>query len=176
MRFDGFLYSTDVAGESSDGRDNNANEIEILSYSLRIFRNDTLSQNNGNPILATHGVLTVIKYVDVATPALAKLLYTNKRVDEMTLIVRGMMTPNAAAAAVDDELLKITIKKVLPTRIHHVGNPRLHLFGRDLETARPIPSGSVLECGPLEEVDLHYFQSVKWESGNTQYTWNDPDH
>ena len=57
------------------------------------------------------------------------------------------------------EYLQVKLGTVHITRVHLVGDPALHYFGR--ATNFPIVAGSVLEMGPIEEIDLTY-QTIEW--------------
>ena len=87
MAFDGFLFLTDIEGESQD--DAHANEIDILSWSWGMTQSGSMGKAGGGGVGKVNiQDLSVTKHVDKATPNLMKYCAKGDPIKEGKLIIR----------------------------------------------------------------------------------------
>lgn len=181
MLLDAFLKFEEpaLAGESTDA--GHSGEIEVLSFEQTIVRKaPSVSKADAaaeKTIRSEHTPLTVIKIVDKSSPKLYFAACKGTKYGRVTLSV---CQPKGTSKTTSDSWSKVvwwevTLGTVRISRIHSVGDPSLHRFGRAADF--PIAAGDVMHMGPLEEIDLTY-ETIKWlykggtGSMNFQGQWN----
>jgi len=137
MAFDAFLRIEGVAGESTD--DQHPDWIEILSYS------HALSQPIGGSVSTAggaaaercdHGVFTVVKALDAASPLLAEACCKGSHLSEVVLSLNR-------AGGDKLEYMQYKMTQVLVTSV------------------RPGGSASGMEALPIEEIGFSY-ATIDW--------------
>ena len=114
MAFDGFLYLTDIEGESKD--DKHPDEIDILSWSWGMTQSGSMGISGGGGVARVNiQDLSVTKHVDKATPNLMKYCAKGTPIKDGKLIVR-----KADGDAL--EYLVVEMKDVIVTSISTGGS------------------------------------------------------
>lgn len=166
MLLDAFLKFEEPAlvGESTDG--DHSSEIEILSFEQSILRAapSTGAKSGGSDTgkaTSEHQPLTVVKLLDKASPKLYQAASAGTVYGKATL---SICQPSGTTTTTSDQwkkvvVLQIVLNNVYISRVHLVGDPALHTFGRS--KTFPITDGALLNMGPLEEIDLSY-KKIDW--------------
>jgi type VI secretion system Hcp family effector len=164
MLLDAFLKFEEptLPGESTDTL--HSTEIEILSFEETIVRPTMTpggTSESTTKVRSEHKPLTIIKPLCKASPKLHQAACAGTVYKKATL---SLCQPLGTSKTTSDrwkkiEYLQVKLGTVHITRVHLVGDPALHYFGR--ATNFPIVAGSVLEMGPIEEIDLTY-QTIEW--------------
>jgi len=158
MQLDAFLALTGanaVTGESTDTT--NSTTIEILQFSLDMAR-ATNSTVEAFP-------LKIIKPIDAASPALARMATTQSTIGTATLsICQPASSPTAAAAAARVVIYQIILTNVWISRMTVVGAAPMFPMSCGDNWHRDEAlwvSPQLAGQGPLELVELAYGQ-VQW--------------
>lgn len=165
MLLDAFikLEEPGLPGESTDS--DHDKEIEILSIEQTILRSNVgttdTSSDDGKRARSEHRPLTVVKALDKSSPKLYQASCAGTIYKKVTI---SFCQPSGTTKTTSDRWKKIVYFQIVLgmvniTRVHLVGDPGLHHFGR--ATDFPIAAGSALSSGPLEEIDLNY-QKIDW--------------
>ena len=165
MLLDAFLKfeSPVIAGESTDAK--NLAQIEILSFEQTVVR----AQSSTGVVAdatpkgrAQHSALTIIKPLDKSSPKLFEAACKGTLYAKVTMSVcQPLGKTNAAASTWKKQVyFEITLEQVHVSRVHLVGEPKLHSLG--LSVPFSMMAGSTYDVGPLEEIDLTY-QKIKWD-------------
>lgn len=149
------------AGEGTD--DVHSKLIEVLSFEFTIDRKEfsqeyTQHAKDSAPFRPS---LTIIKPLCQASPKLYGAASNGTTYTDATL---RLCQPTGTTSEKSNQWTKtsyfiVKAANVQILRVHLVGNPSLHHFGRT--TDFPIAAHSVLEMGPLEEIEL-VFDAVSW--------------
>lgn len=166
MLLDAFLKLEEpaLAGESTD--DGHGGEIEILSFEQSILRAAPSSgaaagTSDTGKSTSDHQPMTVVKLLDKASPKLYQAASAGTIYGKATI---SICQPSGTTKTTSDRwnkvvVLQLTLSHVYISRVHLVGDPALHAFGRSKEF--PITDGALLNMGPLEEIDLTY-KKINW--------------
>ena len=176
MLLDAFLKFEEpgLAGESTDST--HSNEIEILSFEQTIIRPPVSAgvkagSAEAKKARSEHHPWTIIKPLCKASPKLYQAACAGTVYKKVTL---SLCQPSGTSKTSSDAWKKIvyfqvTLSGVTISRVHLVGDPGLHHFGR--ATDFPIAAGSALDMGPIEEIDLTY-QKIEWLYKGSEGTAN----
>ena len=180
MLLDAFLkFETPaIAGESTDSK--NVAQIEILSFEQTVARaqNSTGVVADASPKgRAQHSALTVIKPLDKSSPKLFEAACKGTLYGKVTLSVCQPLgkVKDATSTWKKQVYFEITLEQVHVSRVHLVGEPKLHAMGLALPFG--MVAGSAYDVGPVEEIDLTY-QKIKWDykggtgTANVPFTWS----
>ena len=182
MLLDAFLKFETPALPGESTYSTHTDEIEILSFEQTIIR-PPLSAGvkagsaEAKKARSDHKPWTIIKPLCKASPKMYQASCAGTVYTKATLT---LCHPNGTSKTSSDAWKKIVYFQVVLggvtiSRVHLVGDPGLHHFGR--ATDFPITAGSALDMGPIEEIDLTY-QTVEWlykgAKGNANFSgkWN----
>ena len=114
MAFDAFLRLDDVTGESKD--DTHKDEMEILSDSWGMSQSGTThSGPGGGAGKVSVNDLSLVKYVDKASPILMQFCATGQHIATGQLTIRK-------AGATPVEYLKLEMKEIIVTSVQFGGS------------------------------------------------------
>ncbi len=113
MASDIFAKLGDIKGESND--DKHKDEIEVLSFSWGVTNAGTVSSGGGATGKATFHDLSIVHYIDKASPKLLLACATGTHIKEATITHRK-------AGKVSHEYLIVKMNDVIITGVTHAGN------------------------------------------------------
>lgn len=179
MLLDAFLKLEEPALEGESTDKGHLKEIEIISFEQSVVRVSPTTGKTGtaDKPRSEHKPLTVLKVLDKASPKLYQAACGGTLYKKATLT---LCQPDGTSKTTSDSWKKIVYMQIVMetvhiVRMHLVGDPSLHRFGRAADF--PLVAGNVLNMGPLEELDLTY-EKIQWlyKGGtgkmNFQGTWN----
>lgn len=137
MAFDAFLKIDGIPGESKDA--SHTDWIEVLSYSHHLSQPQSMSPGNagGGPSeRCDHGVFTIVKPLDQATPKLAEACCDGRHIPTVTLALNR-------AGGDKVEYMNYKLSEVVVCAV------------------RPMGATKGQETLPLEEISLSYGK-IEW--------------
>ncbi len=146
MAFDAFLKLPGIPGESEDSK--HSKEIELLSYTFGATQAGTAAIGGGLGAGKVQPVdLTIVKYVDLASPLLYSYCCSGQALATGTLTVRK-------AGTSQQEYLKIDMSDIIITSVQQGGTTSSGSVGSGQSSSGAAAPSDI----PTETISLNYTQ------------------